>query len=297
MRKDYSCLEAFVGLRHYCDVAEAVGVLFVDDLPGVETSKFVAAATVDDLTGKEMFLRLRREASRRTAKDFLARLETKFAVEEVAERVTLGDVDTDYMANTATYKLVNNYPQTSLHLEVIKVYAEQAGQITITVNDVASTHAVLAGYNTFTRDDQADTLTITVTGVDGLRFAYGYRHYYDCGRCAEQSGTLPGIITFAVRCDQIICLFAEDLADATRYMTAALLMEEVEFSDRTNPLVRNGKESAGRIRARILGGEDPVTEIRNSSLYKSAIDAVVARAKLSGPCVTCKGLAYVEQTP
>lgn len=294
MRKNYSCLEPYVGLRGVCE--DIAGDLYVNDLPGVEAKTFSKSANVEDMTGQEMFLRLRRNAARRVAKDFLKKLNDKYDVEEVADRVTLGDIDESYLATTKTYKIENYHPQTSLHLEMIKVYVDRDGTVDIEVNEHVSTYNVSKGYNSFRRDDQGDTLEITVTGIDGLQIAYGYRPG-NCGTCAYSSGTLPGILTFAVRCDQIICLFAEDLADATRYMTAALLMEEVEYSDRSNPLVRNGKESAGRIRARILGGEDPVTEIKNSSLYWKEIGEVVSKAKLSGPCVTCTGLTYVEETP
>lgn len=299
MAQPYECLEEYVGLRGIC---ETVDGLYLNDLPGIEARTLSNVATSEDVTGQEMFLRLRREAARITGQAFLRRLDEKFRVEEVAERTTHGRLDYKRLTTEAEFTMFNEHASTSLHIERLKVYADRAGSLQIDVNGTAETVAVEQGYNIIPRKDTGAELKVTLTGLDGLQIALaGGASAYGCNiRCGHHShytGQIAAEVTFAIRCDQILCLFAEDLAPATRSMLAVLLMESIEYSDRTNPLARNSKESAGRIRARIIGGEDPVTGIKNQSLWHQQLGSVVSRAKLSGPCVTCTELRYEENTP
>lgn len=294
---DYTCLEPYVGIRGICEDIDAP--LCLNDIPGVEARTLVQTATSEDLTGIESFRSLRREAAVRTGRDFLHRLKKKYNIAEVAERRTVGDINTTHLVKSGEFTITRLGPQTTLHLEQFKVWASEAGEIEMVFNcGEPVRHPVTCGYNTLlVTGVSGDVIKVCITGVGDVHLAALY-HASTCGcDCASLTGAAVAIVTFSLRCDHILCLFAEDLAFATRYMTAALLMEQVEFSDRKNLLARNSKESAGRIRARILGGKDPVTELNNSSLYWQEINQAVQDAVLDGPCVTCNGTQYIEQIP
>jgi len=295
--KDYTCLEPYVGLRGVCEDIEAP--LYINDLPGIEARTLVDTATVEDLTGQESFKTLRREAAVRTGRDFLQKLSEKYDVADTVDRLTVGDIDTTVLVDSGKFTLYRNEPQVELHLEVIKIWVSQAGNVDLTINGTAQQSlSVTQGYNSFQIEGiSGDEIEVVLTGVNGVQLGSLTTHSCDCGGNASMSGYGVAIVTFSLRCDHILCLFAESLAFATRYMTAVLLMDQVELSDRKNPLARNSKESAGRIRARILGTKDPVTDLSNSSLYWAEIGTAVKNAVLSGPCVTCNTTRWIEQIP
>ncbi|CAH1002676.1 hypothetical protein LEM8419_03548 [Neolewinella maritima] len=291
-----ACLEPYVGLKGLCE--DIPGAYLVNDLPGVALRTFAHTATEEDKTARELFLRLRRLAAEQVAADFLHRLGEKYEVEEVAERRTLGDLDTNKLVPEGAFKLERYAPMLRLRLDKLTVYADRLGNATLTLNGVETTVLLQQGYNDIETDVTADTITGSLVGVDGLQLArttsYGLR-----GTTAKSTGATYGAaqLHYVALCDQIVCAFAQSLGRATRFMTAALLMQELEYSDRDNPLARNGKESAGRIYASIMGTRDPVTDLKHDSKYYRELSMAVARAKLSGPCVSCTGQRIIESTP
>ena len=294
---DYTCLEPYVGLRGVCEDIEAP--LYLNDIPGIEANTLVQTATSEDLTGQESFKSLRREAALRVARDFLHKLEDKYDIVEVADRRTVGDFDTTTLVSSGSFTVYRRGHQLSLHLERMRIWVDRPGNVDITINGaMQDSVAVVQGYNTIMLEGiSGDKIEVTITGVNDVQLAALTSSSCDCGGTATMSGYGVAIVTFSTRCDQILCLFAESLAFATRYMVASLLMEQVEFGDRKNPLARNSKESAGRIRARILGTKDPVTDLPNKSLYWREIGRAVKKAKLSGPCVVCNTTRYIESIP
>lgn len=291
------CLEAYVGLSGLCQDIDAA--LMVNDIPGVELKTFSKVANSEDHTGKEMFLRLRREAARRVANDFLSKIESRYEITEIADRQTVGDLDTDRLTASGTFTLRRTHAQVRLRLEQAVIYADRDGSVSIQINEQdAYSVSVTAGYNDiYFEEVYGDKLAITIAGENDLLLASQFSLSHDCGPTASLSGKSVAKLTFSSVCDSVLCLHRSQLSYATRYMTVALLMEEVEYGTNQNPLARNSKESAGRIRARIMGTEDPVTAIPNKSLYWQAIGQAVKRTKLSGPCITCNTTRVVNSLP
>lgn len=296
--QDAACLEKYVGLQGYC--SNIPGELILNDLPGIKLRTLASAANEEDKTAIEVFTRCRREAASRVGRDFTYRLFKKYDVADVADRITAGVIDSSNLVTTGTFTIYRRHATLSLELEHMRFWADREGVVTIQVAGYDPMPVtVVKGFNEayFTHVNGVEKLEVTVTGEAGVQLASSRQSTCGCDPIGMISGRIMAEVTFAARCTDVLCLFARPLAFATRYMTAIHVLEELEYSDRKDYFIRNNRQSAQLIRARILGETNPETMIKESSLYWREISIAVRNARLTGPCVRCTQQNYSEDVP
>jgi hypothetical protein len=82
-------------------------------------------------------------------------------------------------------------------------------------------------------------------------------------------------INCVVRPDDLLCRYMAEIAQLVRLRVGMMMMWELLTSQRANPLVRNGRESAERLLARWEGTPDPVTGFDQKSEYYYLLNQLV----------------------
>lgn len=327
------CFEGLVGLRHVCDDGEVC--LYVNDLPGVSLKTFAKTATEEDGTGAELFKRLRREAARQVANDFMGKLSKTVTFKDVLDHSIVGTFSNQHVLNNvpkwAGRRILSHStnPHVKARVDYIEVKSRTSavkefhyevdgiggnsirhilrpGITRIPMNLTGGEIRIWFDISDLELYDTGWSTDCTECCEESCNTCHGcasvYNEYSECCATWKSANIMPFRVSVSCICDRsdLVCYYANLLADALRYKIAVLLMEEAIYSDRTNYFVRNSSSEARGMIASIMGGEDPDTGFKQPSKYWQAIQVAVSNVKenLNGnPCLSCTGRSIKIQIP
>ena len=334
--KNYDCLLDLVGLRGVCE--EKQSCLWVNDIPGISLKRFAKTADEEVITGKKLFDRLNRESAFQTAEDLIAYMSNDIQLKTNIDRFLYGEwergrysefLDTEDKLYGLEVAINTDDPYITYHVDYIEIHVLNSAYKEICIQDQYGQIEIVpmqltTGVNRIPLNLEGDYFRIWLNTCD-LQIAAKTRctcdHVYDsCSYCScscsyvrriereqgedwKYSQVLPFRICIRCKCDKqrIMCKFKDELAIPIRWRIAAMLMEEVMYSDRRNPLVRNSKDEANRIWATIMGGEDPITGFSvKHPKYWSSLKQAYQRIKggfESSSCFECSGITVAESIP
>ena len=282
------------------------------------------AASGEDVTGKKFFEKCRRLAAIDVARDFVTTFVGGVEFDSVLESDILGshnpscEVYTECGEGYFVKKIYADCidPFVAVQLDYIELYAKESACITVCVNDGCKNHEykvnVSCGVNRIDIRKTGRIFHIYVPKcVEWLESDTGCNCECDCNFCyatidyesenKDESDLIctskrPMVVAVSCIClqDEIVCRYADQLANAMRWKTAATIYDFVSVSRRDNPVVRSSKDDAKDKVAMIMSGGDSEGNIveRKESKYWPELYSVqkqVKRSMQKSRCISCRG--------
>lgn len=308
------CIEKLVGLRGLCESNDGSACIFVNDLPFGELKSWAKSATSETISGKQLFLRIRKEACRELVRDFLKKIKgLKF--EKIQETFIDGDYDLEQAPISGHfwkefYSNIND-PYMSISIPSIEICAKNKGTINIKITDktdcvTVQTVDVNCGLNPIPINYKGDFVKIEIETGEVEIYPIQTGHYCNCSytcpcyKVTASSDTVPFRTYINCICDprQLACQYADELKYALRLRIMASLMEHMKYSDHKSHFLRVTQEQAASWYASIMGGVDHLTgEPVKGPKYYVELSSIISDVKPTiSRCLSCgkKGLVYRE---
>ena len=293
-----------------------------------DLKRWAQTAGHDAVSGKNLFLRIRKQAAKNVTRDFFNR-QKDIELDELKFSEIDGEFDVETIitgsVTTKTIKKNNSDPYVTAFVEYVEFWAKNSGSGQLTIGTGSDTPEVIPinvieGYNKLPVRYQGDliTLDLDITGIEirkvkesprsgNLKYDY-YSSDTGCKVC-KCSGSYYTIenstenVEFRVAvssiCSEqsIICQYAHKLSDAMAWQCMALLMEHGKRKDDKSRLIRNSRDEAAGYYADIMGGDDPQTGYKvKRPKYWIELSSAIKRINLKpSRCLQCRGgLSYRE---
>lgn len=320
------CLENLVGLRGYCEPQSPYAV-YVNDFRMGTLRRWAETADSESVTGRDFFEKLRKEAAREVARDFINKVRF-FQVKKVLSSEIDGIFyDDNYLPyrNTSVQIASNSGdPYFGVEIVGIEFFSKDTGSAKVVVRDSTSCEVeypinVTCGLNRVDIRRTGRWFDISLISEDSLELCEvinpttnsysrvinwlgGY--VIDCEPVCNGAGSCYHItyskgrrlFRVLVNCicdpERIVCQYADHLKHATAWRLLALLMESARYKDDKNRIIRNSQEEALAYYTTIMGGVDPMTgyDIK-APKYWVELAAVInsINFKTSSRCFECRG--------
>lgn len=330
----------YIGIRGDCDGETPESGLYINDLAGITLKLAASSATEEDVRGIDMLRRLETLAIDLAAQDFLMKLSPKVQFKKVCDTARVGFHDKDdFTAPQLRTKVgvelekYGNDRYKRLYVEYIEikvketvkqkiVYIEDSSGVTQKKFNIKPGMNKL--YLNYTSKDDCvkvyfDADDVTLYDNEGIYTGAGCCECWSDSQCFKVKGIIDylggegwedatsynGIgISAQCKCDsnELVCQYRDELRFAIWYRMGILVMDEVLATDRSNPLVRNSKESARQNLLKWHGGINPQTGFEEKGEYHKSVWQVVNQVRYSinpheTDCMVCESLKVVSAIP
>jgi hypothetical protein len=304
------CFETpFLIIDGDCSAEAPSSTQVINRLPGISLRRAANIANEEFVTGVNMIRELEADAIEQVTFDILDKVADSYqfksvvASEDIGRRTSTKETASAEVGVELTRSKLKGKGML-MQVPEITIIVDTDMTVDLNINEDGTVRTVSVDLNKDTENvviieaEALRLLRITYTPVGDVFSTYTTSNFYTsdglcsafndfcCGNCLHiksiendgsnyiQSTKFNGmILTASCRASEceILRHFKREIAPAVRLQTAIKMMHELLVSDRSNPIVANGRDSARQLLAIWEGGEDPVTGFAIKGQYPKRI--------------------------